>query len=65
MFRDRIKQYTKDTSGEKAGKTKFIAKYSDAVKAIVKELSPEEKREAAALAEDWNENGLSKDVQLE
>jgi hypothetical protein len=54
----------KETSGAKAGKTDFLAKYGDAVKEIVKKLSPAEKKQATDLAEEWYENGLSNDVQL-
>ena len=65
LFRDRIKEYAKNSSGEKSGKKRFIAKYSDAVREIFKELSPEERQQAADLAHNWNENGLSKEMQLE
>ena len=65
LFRDRIKEYAKNSSGKKSGEKKFIAKYSDAVKEIFKKLSPEERQQAADLADNWNENGLSKEVQLE
>jgi hypothetical protein len=41
-----------------------LAKYSKAVETIVTKLTPEEKKQAMDLALDWNENGLSKDVQV-
>jgi hypothetical protein len=65
LFRNRIHEHAKNSSGENPGKTKFIAKYSDAVKEIIKKLSPQEQKQAADLANDWNENGLPKDMQLE
>ena len=41
-----------------------MGKYSQAVKEIVKKLTPQERKQAIDLAEDWNKNSLPKDVQV-
>ena len=64
LHRDRIKELVKEKAGANAGKGDFLGKYALAVDQVTKELSQEQKQEAIALAADWNENGLSRDVQL-
>lgn len=65
LFRARIKELAKETSGAKAGNTVFLAKDSDALKMFTTNLTPEERKQATDLAAEWNENGLPKHVQAE
>lgn len=64
LHRDRIKELAMEKAGVNAGKGDFLGKYGRAVDEVTKELSREQKKEAIDLAADWNENGLSRDVQL-
>lgn len=60
IFADRVKERAKQL----AGSDKFLGKYPDALKYVVKKLTPEEREEAITLGEQWSSNGPSEEQKM-
>jgi chromosomal replication initiation ATPase DnaA len=62
-YKDRIHQYVSEKTQANVGHKDWLSKYPAAVSRVMEELTDAQLQDAAQVAEEWNTNGVPRDMQ--